>query len=120
LRASQAGNTNYNAAPNVDQGFSVTQVPQTITFGTLANKTIGAPPFTISATASSGLTVSFAALTAATCTVSGNTVTLVAAGLCTIRASQAGNATYAAAPIVDQSFSVAPIAQAMPFGRLAW
>jgi YD repeat-containing protein len=38
--------------------------------------------------------------------VSGTTVTLVAAGTCTIRASQAGNATYAPAPNVDQSFTV--------------
>ena len=29
------------------------------------------------------------------------------AGTCTIRASQPGNATYAAAPVVDESFTVA-------------
>jgi hypothetical protein len=34
-------------------------------------------------------------------------VTLVAAGACTIQASQRGNADYAAATPVDQSFRVA-------------
>lgn len=79
---------------------------QTITFGPLSNKVLSSPPFTVSATASSGLPVSFASLTQSVCTVSGNTVTLVAVGTCTIQATQAGNATYAAATPVDQSFLV--------------
>jgi hypothetical protein len=41
------------------------------------------------------------------CTVGGATLTLVAAGTCTVNASQAGNATYAAAPVVSNSFTVA-------------
>ncbi len=40
------------------------------------------------------------------CTVSGSTSTLVALGTCTIQATQAGNATYAAAAPVSQSFLV--------------
>jgi hypothetical protein len=40
------------------------------------------------------------------CTVSGTTVTLLTVGTCTIVASQAGNATYAAAPSVSRSFTV--------------
>ena len=111
IRASQAGNGNYNAAANVNQSFTIGKGKQTIAFGLLGDKTLGAPPFAVSATASSSLAVSFASLTVAVCTVNGSTVTLVAAGLCTIRASQAGNATYAAAPSVDQSFAV--IAQNM-------
>ena len=48
----------------------------------------------------------FSSPTIAVCRISGNTVTLIAAGICTVHASQAGNGTYAAAPNVDQSFSV--------------
>ena len=98
---------------NVSQSFAVTNAlqSQTITFGALSNQTLGAAPFTVSATATSGLPVSFASLTTAVCTVSGTTVTLVTTGTCTIRASQAGNATYAVAPNVDQSFSVTQTAQ---------
>lgn len=79
---------------------------QTISFATLSAKTFGAAPFTVSATASSGLAVSFASLTTTTCTVSGATVTMVAAGTCTVRASQAGNASFAAATPVDRSFNI--------------
>ena len=58
----------------------------------------------LSASASSGLTVSFSPGTPGVCTVSGRTVTAVAAGTCTITASQPGDAHYAAAPPVTRSF----------------
>ena len=64
--------------------------------------------FTISATASSGLTVSFHSQTMPVCTVSGATVTLIKTGTCTIQATQAGNTDYTAAAPVDQSFQVTP------------
>jgi hypothetical protein len=79
-------------------------VPQTIIFGPLAPMTLGDPPFSVSATASSGLTVSFAASGA--CTVLGSQVTITGAGSCTITASQAGNATFSAATPVSQTFTV--------------
>ena len=60
----------------------------------------------MSASASSGLAVSFASLSAGVCTVSGSTVTLVAAGACTIVANQAGNQAYNAAQSVTRSFAV--------------
>jgi len=106
IQATQAGNTNYAAATPVYQRFLVTPESQTITFGALSNQAFGTAPFTISATASSGLAVSFASTTPAVCTVSGATVTLVAAGTCTVQATQAGNANYAAATPVNQSFQV--------------
>jgi hypothetical protein len=77
---------------------------QTITFAMLSNVGYGVPPFTIGATSSSGLAVSFASATPSVCTVSGTTVTIVAVGTCSITASQAGNATYEAAVEVTQSF----------------
>ena len=55
------------------------------------------------ASASSGLSVSFASLTTGVCTVSGATATMIAAGTCTIQASQAGNGVYAAAAPVSRS-----------------
>ena len=54
------------------------------------------PDFEVSATASSGLTVSFAA--SGTCTVTGTTVHLTGYGSCTITASRPGNVDYNAAP----------------------
>ena len=79
--------------------------PQMITFGPLANMTFGDPGFNVSATASSGLAVSFAA--AGNCTVAGTLVSLTGAGSCTITASQAGNASWLPAPDVQQSFTIA-------------
>jgi uncharacterized protein (TIGR03437 family) len=57
--------------------------------------------------------VSFNSLTPSVCAVSGATVTLIAVGACTIQATQAGNADYAAATPVNQSFQMTP-AQAAP------
>ena len=79
---------------------------QTITFGALNDRTLGDPPFALNATASSGLAVSFTSQTPATCTVSDTTVTLMAVGTCTIRASQAGDAAFQPAPNVEQAFAV--------------
>jgi hypothetical protein len=84
----------------------VDQLAQTISFPTLPDEPLGAAPFTVGATASSGLAVSFASTTTAVCTVASATVTLVATGTCTIQATQAGDAGYAAAAPVNQSFQV--------------
>lgn len=87
-----------------------TGTPQTITFGALASKNFGDAPFTLTATASSGLPVSFASSNASVVAISGNTATITGAGVATITASQAGNGTYAAAADVTQSLTVNAIA----------
>jgi serine protease AprX len=88
---------------------------QTITFGSLPNKTYGDADFSVSATASSGLAVSFSA--SGNCTVTGSTVQITGAGSCTITASQPGLDSYSiaasaakpwyAAPNISQTFSIA-------------
>lgn len=113
LSASASGLTSATGS-----SIQISQVTQTITFGALSGQTLGAAPFPVSATASSGLPVSFASLTSGVCAVSGNTVTLFAAGQCTIEASQSGNASYSAATPVDQSFQITKQAQTITFGAL--
>src|SRR5262249_59224152 len=54
-----------------------------------------------------GLPVSFRTTTGAFGSVSGSPVTLLHAGGCTVRASQAGNASFNPAANVDQSFTIA-------------
>jgi uncharacterized protein (TIGR03437 family) len=95
-------------------GFSATPVavPQTIMFSALSNLTLGFGTFTLTATASSGLTVTFASNFPSVCTVSAMTVTLVAAGSCSVTASQSGNPFYSAATPVTQTFAVAQIISA--------
>jgi subtilase family serine protease len=84
---------------------SATKTAQTITFGVLANKTYGAASFPLTASASSGLAVAYQVTGPAT--ISGSTLKITGAGIVTVTASQAGNATYAAATPVMQSFTVA-------------
>ena len=118
IQATQPGNALYTAATPVSQSFQVTLTAQFIAFNALPNQPLGAAPFAVQATASSGLAVSFASLTGSVCTVSGATVTLIATGTCSIDASQSGNAIYAAASDVVQSFQVGSATQTISFGAL--
>jgi hypothetical protein len=96
--------------PDATQAFTlnVTKASQTISFASLPNRTIGDAPFTVSATASSGLAVSFSTLTSATCSVSAASVTLLSVGVCTIGADQSGDANYLSAAQVTRSFAIGP------------
>jgi hypothetical protein len=86
--------------------FTYEAINQTITFDQLAAKTYGDGNFNMTATATSGLTVSFASSNTSVATVSGNTVTIVGAGTTTITASQSGNGYYNAAENVTQELIV--------------
>lgn len=108
ITASQAGNSNYSAADDVSQTLTVNKAGQTITFGSLPSKTFGDASFNLSATTSSNLTVSYAAMPSDKVTISGNTVTLVKAGFVTITATQAGNTNFSAATAVSQSICINP------------
>ena len=104
VTASQPGDSNYNPAPDVSQSFAIAKANQTITFGPINSHTFGDADFTVAATASSGLAVTFAAT--GNCTISGATVHITASGSCTVVASQAGNGDYNAAANVSQTFAI--------------
>ncbi len=109
ITADQAGNASYNAAPQATQRFSIGQPAlqsQTISLGTAPTLLVGGSG-TLSATGgASGNPVVFASTTTGVCTVSGNTVTGVSAGICAITANQTGNASYNAAPQAILNFTV--------------
>lgn len=84
---------------------------QSISFGALPARTYGDAPFALSASADSGLPVSFSVVSGPA-TISGSTVTLTGAGTVTIRASQAGDGNFNAAANVDQSFTAGKASQA--------
>jgi alpha-tubulin suppressor-like RCC1 family protein len=117
VRASQAGDAQYAAAPDVDRTFSVAKASQTISFAALPNVTGAASPITLTASATSGLVVSLTVLSGPA-TVSGKVLTLTGAGTVTVRASQAGDNGYLAAANVDRSFSVTKASQTITFGQL--
>ncbi len=104
ITASQAGNGSFNAAADVVRTLQVAKADQTISFDALADKTYGDADFAVSATASSGLDVSFGA--DGDCTVAGTTVHITGAGSCTIAALQTGDANWNLAPDVPQTFSI--------------
>jgi hypothetical protein len=95
-----------------DDASACTKAGQTITFGSLPDKTFGDPDFTVSATSDSGLPVSFAATGPCTVSSSGyptatTTVHITGAGSCTITASQAGDGVFDPATSVSRTFSIA-------------
>jgi Subtilase family len=117
IDANQPGNPNYDAAPQVLQSFAVGKDLQLITFTSPAptSATVGVLPYTVSAATSSGLVVSFSSGTPFICSIVGSAVSFVAAGTCTIDASQEGSAEYEAAPEAEQSFVVGRRSQVVAF-----
>ena len=116
--ANQPGNANYAAAQQVTQTVAATPASQTITFTT--NPPASAPynsQFTVAASATSGLAVTFTSSGA--CTNSGATYTVASgAGVCSVIANQAGNADYAAAQQVTQTVNAAVLtANVCPTGQ---
>ena len=102
---------NCSAGANYDGSilsFTTGRSNQTITFDSISDKTYGDSTFSVSDTSTSGLSINNTSLTTSVCTISGNTVTIVAVGTCTIRATQTGNGSYNPAPAVEQSFYINP------------
>jgi hypothetical protein len=117
VTASQSGSADYDPAVDVAQTFGIGRAAQTIGFAPLAGRTFGDPAFSVSATASSGLPVSFSV--AGPCMLTGDTVSLIGAGSCTVVASQPGNASYLPAADVTQAVAIARASQTITFGELA-
>jgi hypothetical protein len=95
-----------------------TLLNQTITFASLANKKFGDAPFTLNATSSSGLPVTFASKNTNVATINGSTVTIVGAGTALIVASQDGNLNFNAATSQGQLLTVDKASQTISFGPL--
>jgi hypothetical protein len=97
-----------NFAVSATTGLDVTTDSQSITFSAPATPlTYGAAPIPLTATASSALPVTFS-LVSGPATLSGSTLHITGAGTIVVEASQAGNATYAAATPVQHSIQVNP------------
>ncbi len=95
-----------NRAQSITRTFNVTKHPQTITFSQPDDVEISTGSVALSATATSGLAVTYTTKDSWICTVSGSTVTLVSTGRCELFANQAGNVTFDSAPTVTRFFSV--------------
>jgi hypothetical protein len=123
VTANQAGNATYSAATEVSANIVVSNAPKTDQMIDLSiSTTTGTVGQTaeLSATASSGLTVTLASSPTTVCTISGNMLSFVGAGTCRITLNQAGNDKFNAAkeitvmidvstaPKTDQTISFSP------------
>jgi hypothetical protein len=97
---------NYTTA-TTNVSVVVNQAVQTITFNLSSSSVLSSSaPFTLSASASSGLAVTFETSSSSVATVFGNTLTIVGPGTVTITAKQAGNGNYGAATDVPRILTV--------------
>ena len=78
---------------------------QTISFAPISDAVLGESPFTLSATASSGLLVNYK-IVLGDATLSGSKLTVSGAGTVVIEANQSGNESFNAAIPVRQTFTV--------------
>lgn len=108
IQISQSGNEIYEAAKNVELNFEViAKLTQTITFNKIEQKTLTDNPFSLIATASSGLPITYQ-IVSGPATINGNIITLTGTGKVIIKAKQDGNADFLAANDVSQEFCVIP------------
>ncbi len=109
------GDGNYSSSQSGTVAInSILLTAQTITFPNPGAQTYGTP-LTLSASASSGLPVSFTVISGPA-TLSGSTLlTFTATGSVTVQATQGGNSSYAAATPVSETFTVNPGAQTITF-----
>ena len=100
----QVGSVTASGVQLVSASGSVATSPQSITFGAIPSKSVG-DSFTLGATASSDLPVSYSSSNPSVATVAGNVVTIVGSGSVMITASQGGNSSYSPATEVSQGIT---------------
>jgi len=109
-----ATNTAGTSSSSVASAPVTPKAAQAITFTNPGTQVFGTTP-TLTATASSGLAVSFTSSTPALCSVSSSgDLTFVSSGTCTITANQAGDAGFLPASPVINSFTVSAVVPSSP------
>ncbi len=101
--SSQVGNS-ITVMPGLPPG----PLSQTIIFPTPSDMPFTSEYATLSATASSGLPVTFTVNSPSVCFPYGGFVDFVSPGICSVTASQQGNTVYQPAPQITRSFRVNP------------
>ena len=84
-------------------------IAQTITFDALKPMSLGDNDQILSANSTSSLDVTFSSKTPNTCRIVSQKINPIAAGKCSIKASQSGDATYQAAPDIIQSLTISSV-----------
>jgi hypothetical protein len=103
--ATQAGDSNWNAAPPVTNVFQVSKATQTITFPNPGTQ-LTTNRVVLAATAGSGLPVIFAVGNGPGVITSGSNLTFTGTGMVSIVASQTGDSNWNPAAPVTNSFQI--------------
>jgi hypothetical protein len=107
VTAEQAGNDVYQAAEPVVREFAVNGLVNRITIGSTPNRLVTSAPFSVSATATSGLTVSVRSVDEEVCVVDDSRrISIVDIGTCELEFSANGTAIYRPAELEFASFEV--------------
>ena len=106
ITASQGGDATYAPAPDVTQSLTITKQAQEITFGSLSDTLLETGTINLTATADSGLGVTYTSSDPSIAEVNGSILTLKTIGTVSITASQGGDANYFPAPDVVQSLFI--------------
>ena len=116
LQASQAGDTRWSSAPIVTRSIRWVRISQTITFNAPSSRFYGGAPTVLTATATSGLPITFTTNTPTVCkiesvdsqTVMNYVLPLPSASTsyCYVIASQAGDDSYTAAPSSSRAIAL--------------
>ena len=102
---SVSGSNSFGTASGTIE-ITIAPGAQTLSFTNPGAKAMSSTPFALNVTASSRLTPTVVSTTTSICSVDGLNLTMLGIGTCTLRASQAGNSSYAAATDVPVSFSI--------------
>lgn len=105
ISVSGGADENYNFN-YVGANLTINKAPQSITFDAPVNKTYGDAAFVLTASASSGLPISYSVVSG-NASITGSTLTILGAGEVTVEATQNGNQNYEAAAPVTRTFTVA-------------
>lgn len=117
ITASQAGNETYNSA-SASKTINIAKLYQAIEWNQEFNSlTIEGEPIELTATATSGLTITYTSSDETVAIINGNMLTIVGIGSATIIASQAGDNTYNPAESVEKTIIIAKQTQEIIWGQ---
>jgi len=105
ITATNPGAVTHKPARAVTRSFTISKAANTVTLSDFAWLSMANPTADLTATETSG-TTTLSSLTTKYCTLSGNKVTAIKVGTCTIRASNPGNANYLPAKSVSKTVKI--------------
>ncbi|MEY4655304.1 MAG: hypothetical protein RL523_703 [Actinomycetota bacterium] len=105
ITATNPGTSTSKPARAVTRTFTVSKAVNTLTLSDFAWLSMANPTADLTFTQSSG-TTTLSSVTTKYCTISGNRVTAIKVGTCTVRASNPGNTNYLPAKSVSKSVKI--------------